>query len=228
LNNLNNKGIIEMIGISKTFPGVQAVADVDFILEGGSVHAIVGENGAGKSTLMKILAGVYPKDSGIIKTDGREVEINRPTDAIDLGISIIEQEFSLFSELNVFQNMFIGKEYSRKLKFLIDWGNIKKKTNGILRELGVNIDIKRPIKFLKVSEQQIIEIAKSIFFGAKYIIMDEPTAALGEEEKRKLFLIIRQLRDKSAGIVYISHKIEEIFEIADKGNLVKLFSKLKI
>ncbi len=211
----SNKRTIEMKEISKFFPGVRAVDNVDFTLESGCVHAIVGENGAGKSTLMKVLAGVHVKDRGIIEIDGKKVDIKNPSDAKRFGISIIEQEFSLFSELSVFQNIFIGKEYLRKFKFVINWSKIRQKTKEIIKELGLNINISRTIKQLTTSEQQIIEIAKSLFFGSNFIIMDEPTSSLGEEEKEKLFSIIRQLRDKNIGIVYISHRMEEIFDIAD-------------
>ncbi|MBD3247177.1 ATP-binding cassette domain-containing protein, partial [Candidatus Pacearchaeota archaeon] len=201
--------------ISKFFPGVKAVDNVDFKLESGCIHAIVGENGAGKSTLMKIFAGVHLKDEGSIEIGGKEVNINNPSDAKRLGISIIEQEFSLFSELSVFQNIFIGREYVRRFKFVINWSKIRQKTKEIIKELGLNVNISKPIKQLTTSEQQIIEIAKSLFFGSNFIIMDEPTSSLGEEEKEKLFSIIKQLRDKNIGIIYISHRMEEIFEIAD-------------
>jgi ribose transport system ATP-binding protein len=217
----NNKRIVEMIGMSKSFPGVKAVDNVNFTLESGWVHAIVGENGAGKSTLMKLLAGVYRRDAGIIKINGKEVIINEPADSKRFGISIIEQEFSLFSELNVFQNMFLGKEYSRKAKFLIDWGNIKRKTSEILKEIGLDVGLDRPIKKLKTSEQQLLEIAKAIFFGANFIIMDEPTSSLGAEEKKKLFSIIRELRNRGVGIIYISHRMEEIFDIADHVTVMR-------
>jgi ribose transport system ATP-binding protein len=209
------KRVIELLGISKSFPGVQAVSEVDFVLESGSVHALVGENGAGKSTLMKILAGVYRKDKGTIKIDGKEVAIEEPADAKGLGVAMIQQEFSLFSELNGYQNTFIGKEPSKKLRFLVDWRGIKNKTKEIWREMGLDVDINRPIKRLATSDQQIIEIAKSVFFGSTFIIMDEPTSSLGEEEKKRLFRIIRNLKSKGVGIIYISHRLEEIFDIAD-------------
>ncbi len=204
-----------MVKINKIFPGVHAVKDVDFELESGCVHAIMGENGAGKSTLMKILAGIIHKDSGEIKINEKEVEINEPIDAKKYGISMIEQEFSLFLELNVFQNIFLGREFSSKLKFIVDWKNIKKKTNEMIEEFGITIDINKPIKRLKTSEQQLIEIIKAVFFGASFIIMDEPTSSLGEEEKEKLFKIIKTLKQKGVGIIYISHRIKEIYEIAD-------------
>lgn len=188
---------------------------MDLTLESGQFHAIVGENGAGKSTLMKILAGVYTKDTGRICSNGIEVNIEKPSDAIKLGISIIEQEFSLFSELNVFQNIFLGKEHLRLGRVLINWPKIKRETQKILTEMGFKIDLTRAVKFLTTSEQQIIEIAKAVFFGAKFIIMDEPTSSLGENEKKILFSLISKLKKRSVGIVYISHRMEEIFDIAD-------------
>ena len=209
------KQTIRLNRIEKSFPGVKAVDNVDFSLESGCVHAVVGENGAGKSTLMKIVAGVYQKDSGQIFVNGEEAAISEPADAIRLGISIIEQEFSLFSELTVFQNIFIGKEYSRAGKALIDWPKIKQETEEILTEMGLHIEISKAIKYLTTSEQQIIEIAKAVFFGAKFIIMDEPTSSLGDQEKTILFSLIKKLKQKGVGIVYISHRMEEIFDIAD-------------
>jgi len=221
LENDSNKKIIRMVKINKFFPGVHAVKDVDFELESGCVHAIMGENGAGKSTLMKILAGIIHKDSGEIKINDKEIEINEPVDAKKYGISMIEQEFSLFLELSVFQNIFLGREFSRKIKFIIDWKNIRKKTNEMIKEFGISIDISKPIKRLKTSEQQLVEIIKAVFFGAKFIIMDEPTSSLGEEEKEKLFKIIKTLKQKGVGIIYISHRIKEIYEIADQVTVMR-------
>lgn len=209
-----SKKTIDMMHIVKQFPGVFAVNDVDFHLESGSIHAICGENGAGKSTLMKILAGVYGKDSGDIIIDGIPVSITNPKEARQHGISIIEQEFSLFSELNVYQNLFIGKELL-KHKLLIDWKMIRNKTDKILEEIDLSIDKKTPVRKLSTSQQQLLEIAKSIFFGAAFLIMDEPTSSLGEEEKNKLFSIIRKQKENGVGIVYISHRMDEIFDIAD-------------
>ena len=221
MENDSNKKIIRMVKINKFFPGVHAVKDVDFELESGCVHAIMGENGAGKSTLMKILAGIIHKDSGEIKINDKEIEINEPVDAKKYGISMIEQEFSLFLELSVFQNIFLGREFSRKIKFIIDWKNIRKKTNEMIKEFGISIDISKPIKRLKTSEQQLVEIIKAVFFGAKFIIMDEPTSSLGEEEKEKLFKIIKTLKQKGVGIIYISHRIKEIYEIADQVTVMR-------
>ncbi len=226
LDNSNIKRIIEMIDISKAFPGIQAVDKVDFTLESGCVHAIVGENGAGKSTLMKVLAGIHKRDSGSIKIDGKEVEINEPLDAKNLGISMIEQEFSLFPEMSVFQNIFMGREYSRRMKFFINWKNIKKKTLEMLKDLGLSVNINVQIKKLKTSDHQLVEIAHAIFFGASFIIMDEPTSSLGEEEKQKLFSIIRNLKKSGVGIIYISHRMEEIFDIADIVTIMRDGNKI--
>jgi ribose transport system ATP-binding protein len=206
---------IELKGISKAFPGVQAVSDVDFTLESGCVHALVGENGAGKSTLMKILAGVVGKDKGKILIDQQDVSINNPIDARKHGISLIQQEFTLFSEMNVFQNVFVGQERNMFFNMLIDWRSARKQTLEMLADFGLKIDISTPVKELKTSEQQIIEIAKSIYFGSSFIIMDEPTSSLDETEKEKLFTHIRELKRNNIGIIYISHRLKEIFEIAD-------------
>lgn len=211
----NKKQIIEMIGINKTFPGLKAVDNVNFTLHTGQIHAIVGENGAGKTTLMRILAGILRKDSGIIRINGTEININDPSDAKEYGILMVEQELSLFPELNIYQNLFLGNEFSRKIKFLIDWGKIYQKAKEILLEMGLNIDLKTQVKRLKTSEQQLIEISKAIFFKGKFIIMDEPTSSLGEAEKENLFSIIKKLKNSGLGIIYISHRMREIFDIAD-------------
>lgn len=207
---------LEMLGISKSFPGVKAVTDVDLTLESGSIHAIVGENGAGKTTLMNILFGKIKRDSGIIKLDGKEIYINEPIDAKRRKITMVAQEFSLLPDLNVYQNIFLGREHSySKTRFILNWNDMKKEADNILTSLGFKIDLDLPIKRLATYEQQIIEIIKAIWFGAEFIIMDEPTSALGEDEKEKFFKILKNLREKGVGILYISHRIEEIFEIAD-------------
>jgi ribose transport system ATP-binding protein len=212
---------IQMVNISKRYFGVQAVDGVDFDLESGVVHAIVGENGAGKSTLMKILSGVVKRDAGEIIVNGRKAQIQAPIDAIKNGISIIEQEFSLFLDLNIYQNIFLGHEYMKGSTALIDWKGIRLRSKQILQELGLDVDLSKAVRFLTTSEQQIIEIAKSCFFGADFLIMDEPTSALSEKEKLKLFQIIRNLKAAGVGIIYISHRMEEIFDIADRVTVMR-------
>jgi len=212
---------IELIGLDKSFGGVHAVNNVDFTIERGSIHALAGENGAGKSTLMKMLAGVYIPDKGKILIDGEEVKFKNPHEARLKGISFIEQEFSLFPELSVYRNIFINREYSGRVKGLINWKDIIKKSETMLSEMGFDIDVTKPLKQLTTSEQQVVEIAKSIFFGAEYIIMDEPTSSMGDEDRIKFFDIIRTLKQKNVGIIYISHRMNELHEIADKVTVMR-------
>ena len=212
---------IEMLEISKLFPGVKALDKVDFEIKGGTIHAIVGENGAGKSTLIKILAGVYKKDEGHIRIDGHDVNIMNPMDAKKLGISVIYQEFSLVPELSISQNIFLGNESSRRVKFWINKNDMHKKSLEILKNLNIDINPKRKLGDLTVGEQQLIEIAKAINSDAKLIVMDEPTSALSDVEKDQLFIIIKKLVKHGIGIIYITHRMKEIFAIADTVTVMR-------
>ena len=212
---------LEMLGISKLFPGVKALDKVDFEIKGGTIHAIVGENGAGKSTLIKILAGVYRKDEGQIKIDGKEIHIASTIDAKKLGISVIYQEFSIIPELSISQNIFLGNEVSRKVNFWLNKNEMHKKSIEILKNLNIDINPKSKLGDLTVGEQQLIEIAKAINSDAKLIVMDEPTSALSDVEKEQLFIIIRKLVSQGLGIIYITHRMKEIFEIADSVTVMR-------
>ncbi len=212
---------LQMQGISKAFPGVQALSGVDFTINAGEVHAIVGENGAGKSTLMKILAGAYPMDSGRILINGREVHIDSPHTSQRLGISVIYQEFSLISQLSVGQNIYLGREIPSRLRLSVSWRTMYRCAKQLLERFNLNIEVRRPIKDLTVGEQQMVEIAKALNSQAKVIVMDEPTSALTEDEKNTLFAIIRRLKEEGVGIVYISHRMPEIFEIADTVSVLR-------
>lgn len=212
---------IEMMGISKIFPGVQALDKVDFEIKGGTVHAIVGENGAGKSTLIKILAGVYKKDEGQIKIDSQDINITNPMDAKRLGVSVIYQEFSLVPELSISQNIFLGNEMSRKMKFFINKNDMHKKASEMLKDLNININPRRKLRDLSVGEQQLVEIAKAINSDAKLIVMDEPTSALSDVEKDHLFIIIKKLIEQGIGVIYITHRMKEIFTIADTVTVMR-------
>jgi len=227
--------ILRMEGISKTFPGVQALDRVDFEAYSGEVMALVGENGAGKSTLMKILSGAYRKDAGRIYVDGKRVEIQDPYHAQLLGISTIYQELNVTPNQTVAQNIFLGREIKRKgilgkLGF-VDKKEMEKRAKEILDRVGANIDPKELVKNLSVAQRQMVEIAKALSLDAKIIIMDEPTSALGPEEVEKLFEIIRQLKEHGIAIIFISHRLEEIFKIADRitilrdGKMVGLMSR---
>lgn len=208
---------LKMEGIIKAFPGMIALDKVSLSVKKGEVLALMGENGAGKSTLMKILAGEYKKDSGRITVNGKVINIDSTQKAADAGIALIHQEFSLVPELSVYQNVFLGKELKSGIPGIVDAKKMQRKAKEVLESIGItDIDIKKPVKDLTVSEQQMVEIAKVISTDAWLIIMDEPTSSLTENEKERLFKIIRQLKDKGTAIIYISHKMQEIFEITDR------------
>ncbi|HET6948387.1 MAG TPA: sugar ABC transporter ATP-binding protein [bacterium] len=209
-----------MEGISKSFPGVQALRDVQFEVQGGEVHALVGENGAGKSTLMRILGGVHQRDAGEIRLRGQPVEIPSPLQARMLGISIIHQELNQVPALSVAENIFLGREPRRAGGF-VDWKTMYARADTLLQDLGLPIDPRRRLGTLTVAEQQLVEIAKALSVEADLVIMDEPTAALTVEETERLFRFIRDLRPRGVGIVYITHRLEEIFTIADRVTVLR-------
>ena len=212
--------VLKMENVSKTFPGVKALDKVNFDLKQGEVHAIVGENGAGKSTLLKILAGAYRKDEGRIILDGKEVEITSPKHALDLGISVIYQEFNLIPNLSIAENIFIGKE-PRTNGVFVDFSKLYKDTEFFLKKIGMKKKAKTLVNELSVAEQQMVEIAKSLSFSSKIMVMDEPTSALTESEKNTLFKIIRELKKKDVSIIFISHIIEEVLDIADRVTVLR-------
>ena len=216
-----DKPLILMEGIEKTFPGVHALSQCRFELRPGEVHALVGENGAGKSTLMKVFAGIYKKDAGHIFYQGKEVDIPNPRAAQQLGISMIHQELNLMPHLTVAQNIFIGREPRRGVKFILDEKAINEKTQQLLATLHLKLDPRAKVSDLTVAKQQMVEIAKSLSFDSKVLIMDEPTAALTESEIEELFNITRQLREKGVGIVHISHRLEELQQISDRVTVMR-------
>jgi ribose transport system ATP-binding protein len=209
-----------MTNIIKSFPGVLALNDVNFDLDPGEVHALVGENGAGKSTLMKILSGAYQPDSGLIQINGKEIRIKNPHAAHEAGISIIYQEFNLIRHLSVAENIFLGQEPLGFAGFL-DRKKILHETNQILQELGLTIHADALISQLSIAEQQMVEVAKALLYQSKILIMDEPTSALSSSEIETLFHSIRQLRHKNVGIIYISHRLDELFQIADRLTVLR-------
>ena len=212
--------LIEMVGIDKRFPGVHALRDVSFDLRAGEVHALMGENGAGKSTLMKILSGVYTRDGGEVRIDGTALQLATPRAAQDAGIGIIHQELSLMNDLTVAQNIFIGRE-PRRLGFVIDDKQMERDTAALFSGMNVVIDPKRFVQGMSIARQQMIEIAKAISHDSKVLVMDEPTAALNDREIDELFCIINQLRDAGKGIIYISHKMDEIQRISDRVTVMR-------
>lgn len=208
-----------MRGIVKEFSGVRVLDNVNFRLSRGSVHALMGENGAGKSTLMKILCGMYPATAGEILINGKNVEIHSPIDAKRLGIAMIHQELSAFHELTVAANMFMNREYKRF--GLLDESRMNRAAAEILADLNINIDPRVKMRHLSVAEMQLVEIAKAVSTDAEIIIMDEPTSALTEAEVVNLYKTVRDLKERGKAIVYISHKIEEIFAIADEITVLR-------
>lgn len=212
--------ILTMEHIEKSFPGVHALCDCHFDLRAGEVHSIVGENGAGKSTLMKVLTGVYQKDSGTITYLGSELEPQNPRHTQDIGISIIHQELNLMQHLTCAQNIFIGREPKNARIFTND-RIMNKKTKELFSLLNLKLDPKTRVSSLTVAKQQMVEIAKALSFDSKVLIMDEPTAALSDSEITELFKIIEDLKKRGVGIVYISHRMDELMKITDRITVMR-------
>jgi ribose transport system ATP-binding protein len=213
--------LISVKNLSKSFPGVKALQDVQFDLQKGEVHALMGENGAGKSTLMKILAGVYTRDTGEVLLDGKPVEITSPAHAQSLAIGIIHQELYLMSHLTAAQNIFLGREPKGKLGLFLDEEALNRDTQALFDRMNLAMPPDTRIGDLTVARQQMVEIAKALSYKSRVLIMDEPTAALNNAEIEELFRIIRQLREEGVGIVYISHKMDEIQRIADRITVMR-------
>ncbi|HAJ4259196.1 TPA: ATP-binding cassette domain-containing protein [Escherichia coli] len=212
---------LQMKHITKRFPGVLALNDVQFSLRRGEVHALLGENGAGKSTLMKILSGVYQPDEGEIIFEDKPVSFSDPLSAQNVGITIIHQEFNLFPELTVEENIFIGRGFCKKNRWRLDEKQQRQATIEILQKLNLAIKPDTLVADLTVAQQQMVEIAKAISVNARILIMDEPTAALTETEIESLFRVTRLLKEQGTGIVYISHRLEELALIADRATVMR-------
>lgn len=212
--------LLEMKNIHKRFPGVYALNSVNFDLEAGEVHALLGENGAGKSTLMKVLGGIYSVDEGKIFINGKEAKIQTVNDAKELGISIIHQEIALVPYLSVYENVFLGSELMEKFVF-IDKETMIARTKKMLDEFQLNVDPTTPVYKLTIAQQQMVEIIKAISFQAKILVMDEPTSSLSDKEVEFLFKTIHNLKKQGVGIIYISHKLEELFEISDRITVLR-------
>jgi ribose transport system ATP-binding protein len=212
---------LEMRHISKQYPGVRALDDVSLTVEPGEVHALLGENGAGKSTLMKILAGAQPKDSGEILLNGAPVHIDSPQKAMDLGISIIYQEFNLVPYLSAGENIFLGREPRAALPGFVDFKTLYSTAQTVIDRLGVRLDARTPVNQLSIAQQQMVEIAKATSKKSRIIVMDEPSATLTDHELQALFGLIRQLKGEGVSIVYISHRLEEVFEVCDRATIMR-------
>ena len=215
--------LVEMKNITKKFPGVTALDNISFTIKPSEVHILLGENGAGKSTLMKILSGAYEPTSGTIVLGDKEYDKLTPSLSQEAGISIIYQELSVVNEISIQENIFIGKFVEKKaLGFkVLDQRFMNKRTKEVLDQIGLDRDPNIPVGQLSISEKQMVEIAKAVAFDSKVIIMDEPTTSLTNEEISQLFKIINKLKAQGCGIVYISHKLNEIFEIGDRVTVLK-------
>jgi len=213
--------LLEMKGIHKSFSGVRVLEDVQFSLMNGEVHALMGENGAGKSTLMKILSGVHERDSGTVKVKGVEQTLNSPYAAQKLGIVMIHQELNLIPHLTVMENIFLGREFTYGPTKLIDWRKMRRESVGYLSQLGLTIEPDTIVAELSVGHQQMIEIAKALSMNAEILVLDEPTAALTDREIEALFEVIATLKKQGVGMIYISHRMEEIFRICDKITVMR-------
>jgi rhamnose transport system ATP-binding protein len=212
--------IVEFIGISKQFGTIQALHDVDIAFYAGEVHALVGENGAGKSTLVKLLGGIHRPDTGVIMIDGTAVELHSPAQAQHLGIAVIHQEPTLFPDLNVAENVFMGR-HPRDRFGRVAWKQMYQEVERLLASLDVDLSVYAPVRGLSVADQQLVEIAKALSLDARVLVMDEPTAALSPHEVEKLFAITKQLRQQGVAILFVSHRLEEISELADQLTVMR-------
>ena len=212
--------LVELVGIHKRFPGVYALKGVDFDVRAGEVHALVGENGAGKSTLIKVAAGVHDFEEGSYRIAGQAVDIRHPRQALDEGIAVVYQELELVLSLSVAENLFFGRlPHDRGGR--VRWGELYDESEKLLAEVGLEVDPKTKVGHLGVAAQQLVEIARALSFAAKVIIMDEPTSALSPREIEKLFVLVARLKARGVGLVYVSHKLDEIMALADRVTVLR-------
>lgn len=214
-----SENILELHNISKAFGRNRVLTNIDLCVKKGTVLGLMGENGAGKSTMMKILFGIYSKDDGKIIFDGNEVEFKNPKDALENGVAMVHQELNQCLERNVIDNLFLGR-YDTKFG-IINEKLMKEKATALFKRLDINVDLTVPMKTMSVSKRQMVEIAKAVSYDAKVIVLDEPTSSLTEREVRKLFKIVSTLREEGVSFVYISHKMDEVFEICDEVSVLR-------
>ena len=221
-----------MKGIEIQFPGVKALDGVDFSLRRGEVHALLGENGAGKSTLIKCLTGVNKMDAGTITLEGKEIRPTDPKNAMDLGISTVFQEINLCDNLSVAENIFIGRQPIRRGQ--IDWKEINRRSQELLERFKIHIDVTRPLSQYSTAIQQMVSIARAVDVDAKVIILDEPTSSLDNEEVKRLFDVMRDLKAQGMGIIFITHFLDQVFEMSDRltvlrnGHLIGVYNANEI
>ncbi|HCB47974.1 MAG TPA: D-xylose ABC transporter ATP-binding protein [Chloroflexi bacterium] len=212
---------LRMEGISKSFPGVQALQEVNFEVTRGEIHALVGENGAGKSTLMKVLTGALHLDEGRIILRGEPVEIHSPSDSQELGISMIHQELSLIPYLTVGKNVYLGREPRRRIPGFIDWKKLYSQTQELLGQINLDVRAWAEAQDLSIAQQQMVEVAKALSIEADLIAMDEPTSSLTDRETEVLFDVMRKLKDQGVAIIFITHRLEEVFEVSDRITVLR-------
>ena len=212
--------LLNMVDISKSFPGVKALDKVNLQVKAGTVHALMGENGAGKSTLMKCLFGIYSKDSGHVYLDGKEVDFKSSREALDNGVAMVHQELNQALKRSVMDNIWLGR-YPKIAGIAVNEKKMYKDTMAVFEELEINVDPHRIMSTMPVSQRQMVEIAKAVSYNSKVIVFDEPTSSLTEEEVEHLFRIINMLRDRGVAIIYISHKMAEIKRISDEITIMR-------
>ncbi|MCX5636315.1 MAG: sugar ABC transporter ATP-binding protein, partial [Planctomycetota bacterium] len=212
--------ILELKKISKSFSGVEVLHEVSFTLRSGEIHALLGENGAGKSTLVKVVTGVHQPDSGVIYINGAPVHFGDARESRQAGIAAIYQELSLFPDLNVAENIFIGRQ-PITLGGRIDWRKLNAEAEKLLASLGVHLELKQKARNLSIAQQQMVEIARAFSINARILIMDEPTSSLTLNDVDDLFRLVRRLRDEGTAIIFISHRLEELFELADRVTVLR-------
>src|SRR5687767_10033754 len=216
---MSDEPLLRMEGITKIFAGHRALDGVDFTLERGEVHALVGENGAGKSTLIKVMTGAYRRDGGRVWLEGREVSFNSPEDAQGEGVVAVYQEVNLLTFRTVAENIFLGREPRRY--GLVDWGRMNADAGAILKRLGLDIDPRAPLGSLNIALRQMVAIARGVSFGAKVVVLDEPTSSLTEHEVSILYDVIRRLKAEGVGVVYISHRFDELYAVCDRVTILR-------
>jgi methyl-galactoside transport system ATP-binding protein len=215
-----NKYILSIHGMSKSFGRNKVLNHIDLNVKPGTIMGLMGENGAGKSTMMKCLFGTYQKDEGTIVLDGKEVNFSGPKDALENGVAMVHQELNQCLERNVIDNLFLGR-YPKNSLGVVDEGRMKKEASDLFRKLGITVNLTQPMKKMSVSKRQMCEIAKAISYNSKVIVLDEPTSSLTAPEVAKLFKMMRQLKDQGISLIYISHKMDEIFEICDQISVLR-------
>ena len=214
------KTVLEVKEIHKSFGDVAVLKGINFEISQGEIHALVGENGAGKSTIIKIISGVYTKDAGSVFLDGKEQRFSGPKDAIEAGIRVIHQEINMVQTLTVAENIFLGN-YPKTKYGTVDWDKLYKEAQQVLKVLGDTLDVRQKVSELSIAEQQMIEIAKAVSVEPKVLIMDEPTAALNDQETEKLFKLLESLKKKGVSIIYITHRFSEIYRLADRVTILR-------